>query len=35
LKKIQEELYQTETSILSGKEKPEFAFEKFLANFAL
>ncbi len=35
LKKIQEELYQTEASILSGKEKPEFAFERFLANFAL
>lgn len=35
LKRIQEDLYQTELAILSGKEKPDFAFERFLANFKL
>ena len=32
---IQEELYETEKSILSGIETPRFAFERFLANFTL
>lgn len=32
---IQEKLYATEKSILSGMETPRFAFERFLANFSL